>query len=67
MSLEKSLKDKLGIDKFVICPLVNIVIEAMNQIGIETEKRSFTIVDDECHHVIGLIPELEMETELKKE
>ena len=67
LSLEKNLKEKLRMDKFIICPFVNIAIEAMNRTGTEAEKRTFNIVGEECHHVIGLIPELEMETELKKE
>ncbi len=66
LPLEKKIMEELKLTKFVVCPLVNAISEAMSRAGAEVEKRSYKIEGEKCQHVFGLINELAMEREIKK-
>jgi hypothetical protein len=67
LPLEKRIREELKLTNFVVCPVVNAVSEAMNRAGVEVEKRSYKIEGEKCQHILGLIDELAMEKEIKKE
>jgi hypothetical protein len=67
LPLEKRIMEELKLTQFVVCPLVNAIAEAMGRAGQEVEKRSYKIEGERCQHVFGLIDELAMEREIKKE
>lgn len=50
------------------CPVVNVIIESLYKMGIDSETRSWEIGTKEnghCHHVIGLMDDVAMATEIK--
>jgi len=52
----------------LFCPVVNIILESLYRMGIDSETRSWSIGTREngrCRHVIGIMDEVAMATEIK--
>jgi len=65
LPVEERMKQKGKNLRRLFCPVVNIVREVFERMGINSEVRSWDIGCDKCYHVVGLIDELAMEKELK--
>jgi len=52
----------------LFCPVVNIVVESLYKVGIDSEIRSWEIGTTEkphCHHIIGLMEDVPAVTEIR--
>jgi hypothetical protein len=66
--MEDYLANKGMQSRCLFCPVVNIVVESLYKIGIDSEIRSWEIatkVNPHCHHVIGLMEDVPAVTEIK--
>ena len=52
----------------LFCPVVNVVVESLYKVGIDSEIRSWAIGSKQnphCHHVIGLMEDVPAATEIR--
>ena len=65
---EDYLTNKGMQSRCLFCPVVNVVVESLYKVGIDSEIRSWeigTMKNPHCHHIIGLMEEVAAAAEIK--